>query len=418
MSAVPPPHTLPRTARDVFHLRPRDRLLYGAVIAFAERTGRWQAPVPASGDLETMTFWDKAYWLYKASRPIEVAERGSGLEAYFAAQASHRWSLPEGFRPACRVGLSAAGDLMQHPYLHRSGETLYDEVREVLFDSDLAMANLECVVMDGTRGDLAFSPTAGPALHLDPREFDIVRGASAGGFGFLATACNHSLDFGPDGVDATIRALRDRGVAHHGTNAREADAEVPTVLDLRGVRIGVVAHCFGLNAYQPPADRPRIVNRANLNAPLADVDLSLVDRQLEGCRQQEVDLVVAHLHWGMEHERYPRQTQVDLAHALAERGVDLILGHHPHVAQPVEFYRTRRDPDRVVPIYYSLGNLTNPFTAPFLCRSLVARVELVKGRRADGEVRTYVARAGAESVRQVVDADRRALRLLPDGKSA
>ena len=94
-------------------------------------------------------------------------------------------------------------------------------------------------------------------------------------------------------------------------------------------------------------------------------------------------------------------------HCLAERGVDAIIGHHPHVVQPVEHYRTRRDPQRVVPIYYSLGNLINPCTARFLCHSRVARLALAKGTCSDGTVRTYVSRAESEDVLQVADESRR-----------
>jgi poly-gamma-glutamate synthesis protein (capsule biosynthesis protein) len=105
----------------------------------------------------------------------------------------------------------------------------------------------------------------------------------------------------------------------------------------------------------------------------------------------------------MEFELWPRPEQVELAHHLAEMGVDAIIGHHPHVLQPVEYYSTKRDPARVVPIFYSLGNLTNPFSAPFMCRSGVARLDLVKGLLADGSRSTLVARASLVEVDQLAD---------------
>lgn len=91
-------------------------------------------------------------------------------------------------------------------------------------------------------------------------------------------------------------------------------------------------------------------------------------------------------------------------------GVDAIFGHHPHVIQPAEYYRTRRDPARVVPIFYSLGNLVTPFSAPFLCRSLIARLELAKGI-AEGATRTYVGRVQLAEVMQIADDEQRTLRL-------
>ncbi len=91
--------------------------------------------------------------------------------------------------------------------------------------------------------------------------------------------------------------------------------------------------------------------------------------------------------------------------------MDAIFGHHPHVTQPCEHYRTRRDPSRVVPIYYSLGNLTNPFAAPLLCRSAVARLTLAKGTVEDRTPRTYVQTAKTHHVVQHADHATRKLSL-------
>ena len=107
--------------------------------------------------------------------------------------------------------------------------------------------------------------------------------------------------------------------------------------------------------------------------------------------------------------------KVQIAIKLDELGVDAIIGHHPHVAQPIELYRTRRDPARVVPIYYSLGNLTSPFSSPWLCRSQVARVRLATGRTSGGDCRTYVSEVEALEVEQVADERHRRLELVPRG---
>jgi poly-gamma-glutamate synthesis protein (capsule biosynthesis protein) len=155
-----------------------------------------------------------------------------------------------------------------------------------------------------------------------------------------------------------------------------------------------------------------LVNRTRLNGRLADIDLGQLERQLAGCKQDAVDFSILQLHWGLEHEHYPTPDQVELAHHLAELGFDLVIGHHPHVAQPLELYRTARDPNRIVPIYYSLGNLVNPFSARHVSRSLVARLALVRGTCGDGATRTYVKHAAAIEVEQHADVHARELRLL------
>lgn len=406
------PSASARTPRDTFAFRGLERLVYGGSVRFFEVTGLWKHPIRASGDFEEMKLLDKIYWLYKAQNPITRPPRGSGLERYFARHALHDWQLPIGFRPQYESALSAVGDLMNHEFLANSRDSLYRDVADLVFDVDVAMGNLECVVLPTPSGQLRFSTTDAPPLFLGPDEFDVLRSDGTRQYSFLAAACNHSLDFGEEGVASTIEALRSKRIAFHGVNETERDAAEATVVTARDIRIGVVSYCFGLNAKKPPAHRPSIVNRVRLNAAPAGVDFTLVDRQLAHCRAAGVDFVVAQLHWGMEYELYPRPEQVELAHVLAEKGVDAIFGHHPHVVQPFECYRTRRDPSRVVPIYYSLGNLTNPFAAPYLCRSSVARLSLAKGTGDDGSVRTYVSAARVHDVIQVANHVERTLSIL------
>ena len=397
----PAPHPL-----DTATFGKREALAYDAVIRLCELTGRWRYPARASGDLEKMRFLDKAYWLFKTKHPIRRAARDSGLEAFFARQRPPEPMLPTGFRPAHDVRISSVGDLMIHPYLERSTDALYADVADTIFGADIVMGNLEFVVLDRAR-PLAMNMRTGPTPAFKPAEFHVVTGGDRWHYDFLAAACNHSLDFDEAGVASTIEALRGRGIAFHGLNERDDDAERVTVLERAQVRVGVVAHTFGLNGRRPPAGRPRIVNRMRLNESLERIDFSPLELQLRHCRDARVDFVVAHLHWGMEFEFYPRPEQLELAHRIAELGVDAIIGHHPHVLQPMEYYRTLRDPDRVVPIFYSLGNLTVPFTTPYLCRSGVARLEVAKGVDRDGTSRAYVKDARVVEVKQVSDLGRK-----------
>jgi poly-gamma-glutamate synthesis protein (capsule biosynthesis protein) len=410
---------LVHSARDVCRFPWHESVALWPLVGLMDRLPLFDYPVrSARGDLEEMRFLDKVYWVYKTGRAVPRAVRGSGLEDFFARQTAPTWEPPRGFAPVGELTVSAAGDLMSHPYLAASSACLYAEVADDIFGADVAMANLECVVTTRGGGPLQIDAKSGPQLRFDPQTFDVVSGFRDRRFAFLATACNHSLDYGEEGVSSTIGALRDRGVAFHGMNETEADAERAAVVEKNGVRIGIVAHTFGLNAYRPPLGRRRIVNRIRLNGPLDRVDFDQIDAQIRHCREEAVDFLVAQLHWGFEYEMYPRPEQVEVAHALAERGVDAIVGHHPHVLQPVEYYRTRRDPRRVVPIFYSLGNLTNPFSAAYACRSGVARLALMKGAL-DGATVTYVVSADVLPIDQEVHGSRlRLRRALPGGHLA
>ena len=401
---------LPKNAREVFALSRFDALVYGAITSIAEATGLWTYPMRCEGDFERMRYIDMVYWYFKAGRPVRRARRGSGLEAYFSEQRRERPELPEGFEPQREITVSCVGDLMSHPYLAASGATLYASVSDLIFGADVSMANLECVVDPPVKRELTIAMEEAPVLYLDAASFAAVTAFGERRYRFLAAACNHTLDFGEEGVDTTIRALEANGIAYGGVTSTSGDPFRPTILEHEGVRIGAVAYTFGLNAKRPPSHRPNLVHRMALNDGVAANDLGQLKRQVAQARSAGVEFFVAHLHWGIEHELYPTPEQVELAHALAELGVDAIFGHHPHVLQPMELYRTKRDPLRDVPIYYSLGNLVNPFSAEHVCRSGVARLTLSRGA-VGGSPRVYVRSAELVEVSQVADEETKTLRL-------
>jgi poly-gamma-glutamate synthesis protein (capsule biosynthesis protein) len=378
-------------------------ITFNGLIALIRATGFWKYPIRARGDLERMRFIDKLYWLYKAAYPMRRAQKKSGLEEHFERQKSHCWSLPETFRSERELSLSAVGDLINHRFLKDSKDSLYEQVHELIFNADVTMANLECPVFESARGDFVFDFKKPPPLYYDHESFGVVSGYKSSKYSFMAAACNHSLDFGIEGLESTIQTLRREGVAYSGINACEEDAARATMIEKNGFKIALVAYTFGLNAYKAPPSRPHAVNVMLLNDGPRANDFEIVKKQIAFCRNERADFVIFHLHWGMEHEFYPTPEQVELAHELAEMGVDAIIGHHPHVVQPVEYYTTRRDPSRVVPIFYSLGNLVNYFTAPYLRRSAVARIALAQGHGPDGSQRTYVKEARQVEVVQEID---------------
>jgi len=404
---------LPETPRDLFKLRPKDWIIYNSLIKFFELTGLWERPIRAFGDFERMRLIDKVYWLYKTTNPTRKALRGSGLEAYFEKQKSARCKLPSGFETRTELTLTSVGDLINHVYLAQSKDSLYAQMADRVFGADVTMANLECPIVPSTKKAFIFDPTVPPPLSYDVENFSVVKGYQGKKFSFMATACNHSLDFGPEGVDGTIKFLNEEGIANNGINADEKTAFRATIIEKNGFKLGVVAYTFGLNGYRPTSDRPHIVNLMKLNDGVTANDFSQLEKQIEFCRNQEVDFVIAHLHWGLEHEFYPIPEQIEFGHHVAELGVDVIIGHHPHVLQPMELYRTKRDSQRLVPIYYSLGNLVNYFTAPYLCKSGIAELRLAKGALADGTSRVYVASATLSEVVQEVDEEKKQIRLVP-----
>jgi poly-gamma-glutamate synthesis protein (capsule biosynthesis protein) len=121
-----------------------------------------------------------------------------------------------------------------------------------------------------------------------------------------------------------------------------------------------------------------------------DPDTTAIESQIAACRKMGCDLVFVALHWGLEFEFFPHPHQRMWAHRFAEVGADMVIGHHPHVIQGVEIHRVPGDPERQVPILYSLGNLTPVLSHPATTLSMVARLRLVQGRLL-GRARTVIA---------------------------
>jgi len=162
---------------------------------------------------------------------------------------------------------------------------------------------------------------------------------TAGGFGALALANNHILDFGPAGLEATTALLDSLGIAHAGTGADRAAAHRPGVVSRGGRRIALLAynHVFPETFWAGP-DRPGT----------AHADDEGLAREVAGAARG-ADLVVVSFHWGAEGMEVPKSYQQILARLAVDAGADLVVGHHPHVLQPLEWYRGRL-------IAYSLGN--------------------------------------------------------------
>jgi poly-gamma-glutamate capsule biosynthesis protein CapA/YwtB (metallophosphatase superfamily) len=209
-------------------------------------------------------------------------------------------------------------------------------LRSVLPDwggADLVLGNLE--------SPLATAPRASPSkvtLRAAPGSAEALRAAR---FDALTLANNHVMDFGPDGLAETIAALDAAGIAHAGAGPDEAAAAAPLVLERNGQSIGLLAFC--------DVEQSSPLYAATGRPGAAALRTDLAERAIRALRPR-VDWVILQLHWGTEMARLPSPSQRNLARRLVEAGADLILGHHPHVAQPWELVGG-------CPVFYSLGNL-------------------------------------------------------------
>lgn len=357
----------------------------------AKLFGHWDLPRPnATEDPEEWGFIDEAYGLYKYLRPTTVAEDGV-LEAVFANNIA-TVGLPAEFETDSTLIFGAAGDLMPAEGLEGSQNFYYENVADVLLEVDLSFANLEAPV---TQQKIEVNFVGGdspPLMGFSPAEFPVISGHAGRSFTALSFANNHSMDHGLEGIETTQAAMDAAGIVGIGGHRNLEDCGRATFIERNGIRIGFISATFGLNGFDLPEEEQHRVHVARLSSNKFPPDQTLLRRQIDDCREKGCDFIVASIHWGYECEFFPRQSQVKMAHELVESGVDMILGHHPHVIQPVEYYRPARDPQRTAIIAYSLGGLGfRWYTAPHFCLGLILNMELAKGR-VGGQSRTYVSR--------------------------
>lgn len=253
------------------------------------------------------------------------------------------------------VTVVAAGDILMHgPVVasaraanelegevstnNRGYDALFEAVRDHVQGADLSFVNLETPISpSGTlRRSMIFN--AEPAL-LDAMV--------TAGFDVVSLANNHIYDQGRQGLIETLEAVEARPeLIPVGAAQTCAEAEGGRMIEVGGLQIAWLAASELFNNYLN-ADPRRPC------AFLMDVDQLLV--RVEEAKAAGAEFVVLSLHWGDEYETSPATRHTEAAHRLIEGGVDLILGHHAHVIQPVEVVPTLDG--RIGVVVYGMGNL-------------------------------------------------------------
>ena len=261
----------------------------------------------------------------------------------------------------------ASGDLLIHAPVANAatvGSGRYDfrplfaPIRPIVRRADLALCHVETPIGAG--------PHSGYPLFNAPAELaTAIRWA---GWDACSTASNHSLDRGTAGVAATIRLLRGAGLRVAGTARSRVESRRLTRLRVRGVDVAFLSYTYGTNGLRLPA--PWMVNLIDARRIAADA---------RRARRRGADLVLANLHWGVEYAHAPTPEQRALARRLLRPGlVDVILGQHAHVVQPI-----RRIGRRFV--VYGEGNLLSAQSVACCAEAtrdgLIAVVRARPGRR-------------------------------------
>jgi poly-gamma-glutamate capsule biosynthesis protein CapA/YwtB (metallophosphatase superfamily) len=254
---------------------------------------------------------------------------------------------------ASSISLLFGGDIMCHDTqlaaAYNATTQSYDfsdsfgMVSELVSSVDIAFANLETVLGSAPyRGYPDFSSPEALAVAIKECGFDV-----------LVTANNHSADRGKRGIVRTNRTLDSIGLLRTGTFSDTADYSKnhPLLIERNGISLAVLNYTYGINSPRYP--KSTIVNV---------IDTTLMKMDLLYAKHFKPDLVVVFLHWGEEYLSTPTISQQRLTKWLAENGVQLVIGSHPHVLQRMEWHVGESNNYAVA---YSLGNfLSGQRTAP------------------------------------------------------
>lgn len=258
--------------------------------------------------------------------------------------------------------ISAVGDIMlggtAEPVMEENGyDYPFQQVKAYLKKSDIVIGNLE-----GPLTDAEVSHDDKPYVFKTPPD-KVAPALKRAGFNLLNLANNHIMDFGVTGLQDTLDALKQAGIASVGAGKNLASVRQGTILEKHGQRIGFLSYSLTFpEAYWADTHKPGTAfgHETQIREDVARL-------------KQRCDLVLVSFHWGGEKTEELRDYQPLLAHAAIDSGAVAVLGHHPHVLQAVEQYHGGI-------IFYSLGNFTFGSYSRAAADSVIATMEF-EGKR-------------------------------------
>jgi len=247
------------------------------------------------------------------------------------------------------IVIAAVGDVMMPGSLQSAMaknkynyDLLFEKIAPDLGAADITFANLETPV-DHTAAGSGY-----PAFNA---RLELLSALKKAGVDVVSLANNHARDAGAGGLLRTLKNVEKAGLVVVGAGRTRVESLAPAYLSSQGVITAFLAYTYSTNNGLPK--KRKGVPAVNLLRSGSREDLAAAVIQIQEARSH-ADLVVVSLHWGDEYRLAPTPWQKQAAVELVEAGADIILGHHPHVLQPVESHKTKDGRQTV--IAYSLGN--------------------------------------------------------------
>ncbi|APC47083.1 capsular biosynthesis protein [Virgibacillus halodenitrificans] len=244
-----------------------------------------------------------------------------------------------------QITLSAVGDILIHDRVYDDARVkdtfnfmpMLDRVDSYLKASSVTFANQETMVGGEEIGLSGYPRFNSP--------YQIGEALKKAGVDVVSLANNHTLDHGEEAIHNAINYWKEIDMMYTGAYESKADQEKLRIYETNeDISLAFLAYTYGTNGMTEPKNKDYLVNQ---------IDEQQIATEIAEAEKQ-ADVVVLSLHFGDEYERLPNERQKDLVQFAADQGADIILGHHPHVLQPVEWVEGKGGKRSFV--IYSLGN--------------------------------------------------------------
>ena len=238
-----------------------------------------------------------------------------------------------------KLSLIMVGDALLHSSLYNDAyqNGVYDFtsklelIKPIVQNYDLAFYNQESI-LGGTSLGLSSYPT-----FNSPQEFgDAMVDA---GFNLVSLANNHTMDRGVKAIESSCNYWKNKDVLTAGSYCSGEDADNIQIKEKNGIKYALLAYTYGTNGISVPQDKPYLVNLYSDEKVKSDIEKV----------RDKVDLLIVSMHWGTEYQSEPTAEQKREAEFLSSLGVDIIIGTHPHVIEPITYIGNTL-------VIYSLGN--------------------------------------------------------------
>ncbi|WP_077356450.1 CapA family protein [Virgibacillus halodenitrificans] len=244
-----------------------------------------------------------------------------------------------------QITLSAVGDILIHDRVYDDARVkdtfnfmpMLDRVDSYLKASSVTFANQETMVGGEEIGLSGYPRFNSP--------YEIGEALKKAGVDVVSLANNHTLDHGEEAIHNAINYWKEKDMMYTGAYESKADQGKLRIYETNeDISLAFLAYTYGTNGITEPENKDYLVNQ---------IDEQQIATEIAEAEKQ-ADVVVLSLHFGDEYERLPNERQKDLVQFAANQGADIILGHHPHVLQPVEWVEGKGGKRSFV--IYSLGN--------------------------------------------------------------